>query len=148
MGRRDQAVRVTKAVAILDRRAAEREAERNGIRLALNRLTEFQNELAQESPLRPADAENQTRLSAECRKLEDMRLETIRLTAALPRRDGGAQPNADSRRIEPIRPEDIRFLRVLGWGFAFHLPLVFGILIATIALGALIVGAFSGTLRW
>ncbi len=148
MTRRDLSIRVTKAVAILERRASEIETERNGIRLALNRLTEFQSELAQESPLRPSDAEDQTRLSAECRKLEDMRLETIRVTAALPRTDRNAQPSADGRKIEPVRPEDIHFFRVLGWGFAFHLPLVLGILLSTILLGVLIIGAFSGTLRW
>lgn len=148
MSRRDLTVRVVKSTAILERRLAELDNEREILQSALRRLTEFQNDLKQDSPILDADPDNQTALSFECRKLEDMRLETIRLVASLPQ-PGRSEPAAERQSVqEPIRPEDVGFLRMLGWGFAFQLPLALGILIAALILGVLIVGAFSGALRW
>lgn len=149
MSRRDLAVRTAESMARIDREIAESEHRLQELKPRRDHLASIAAELGKESPLDVDGAATQSQIAAESRRLDDLRLEVCRMIAesgmAAPAAQAPAQKNAS---IEHIDWGSVTFGQLcrIGWGMFF--PFIVAVILASLLIGAAVIAAFNGSIRW
>ena len=150
MSRRDLAVRTAESMARIDREIAESEHKLQELKPRRDHLASIAAELGKESPLDVDGAATQSQIAAESRRLDELRLDVCRMiaesgmTAASP----GQAPAQKNASIEQIDWSSVTFGQLcrIGWGVVF--PFIAAVFLASLLIGAAVIAAFNGTIRW
>ena len=149
LSRRDLAVRTAESLAWIDRDIAESERKLQELRPRRDHLASIAAELNRESPLDVDGAATQAQIAAESRRLEDLRLEACRMIAESGVTTQNVQtPAQNSSSFEGIDWGSVTFGQLcrIGWGIFF--PFIAAVFLGTLLIGAAIIAAFNGTIRW
>ena len=149
MSRRDLAVRITESLAGIDRDIADSERVLQELRPRREHLASIAAELARETPLDVDGAATQSQIAAESRRLDELRLDACRMIAE----SGATTQNIPIPAQKPSSFEGIDWGSVtfgqlcrIGWGIFF--PFIVSVILAAILIGAAVIAAFNGTIRW
>ena len=150
MSRRDLAVRTAESMARIDREIAESEHKLQELKPRRDHLASIAAELGKESPLDVDGAATQSQIAAESRRLDELRLDVCRMiaesgmTAASP----GQAPAQKNASIEQIDWSSVTFGQLcrIGWGVFF--PFIAAVFLASLLIGAAVIAAFNGTIKW
>ena len=149
LSRRDLAVRTAESLAWIDRDIAESERKLQELRPRRDHLASIAAELNRESPLDVDGAATQAQIAAESRRLEDLRLEACRMIAESGVTTQNVQtPAQNSSSFEGIDWGSVTFGQLcrIGWGFFF--PFIVAVLLGSLLIGAAVIAAFNGTIKW
>ena len=153
--RRDLSVRTAETLAWLDHEISESWRKVQELTPKREHLAKVAEELGKPSPLDTDGTASQSVIAAESRKLDDLRLDVCRMitesgvpasvsetTTRIPTR--GASPAASSS----FDLDSLTFGQLcrLGWGVFF--PVVIAVFIAALLIGAAVIAAFNGSIRW
>ena len=149
LSRRDLAVRTAESLAWIDREIAESERKLRELRPRRDHLASIAAELNRESPLDNDGVATQSQIAAESHRLEELRLEACRKIA-----ESGATtqnipiPAQKTSSFEGIDWGSVTFGQLcrIGWGMFF--PLIMAVLFGSILVGAAVIAAFNGSIRW
>jgi len=152
--RRDLSVRTAETLAWLDHEISESWRKVQELTPKREHLAKIAEELGKPSPLDTDGTATQSVIAAESRKLDDLRLDVCRMitesgvpasvsetTTRIPTR--GAAPVASSVDLDSLT---FGQLCRLGWGVFF--PVVIAVFLAALLIGAAVVAAFNGSIRW
>jgi len=152
--RRDLSVRTAETLAWLDHEISESWRKVQELTPKREHLAKIAEELGKPSPLDTDGPATQSVIAAESRKLDDLRLDVCRMitesgvpasvsetTTRIPTR--GAAPAASSVDLDSLT---FGQLCRLGWGVFF--PVVIAVFLAALLIGAAVVAAFNGSIRW
>ena len=149
LSRRDLAVRIAESLAGIDRGIAESERQLQELRPRREHLASIAAELDRESPLDVDGAATQAQIAAASRRLDDLRLDACRMIA---------ESNATTQNIplpaqtapsyEGIDWNSVTFGQLcrIGWGLFF--PFIVSVIVAALLIGAAVIAAFNGTIKW
>ena len=149
LSRRDLAVRTAESLALIDREIAESERKLQELRPRREHLASIAADLNRESPLDADGTATQVQIASESRRLEDLRLEACRMIAESGIATPGAQaPAQKNSSFEGIDWGSVTFGQLcrIGWGMFF--PFILAVLFGSILIGAAIIAAFNGSIRW
>jgi hypothetical protein len=149
LSRRDLAVRIAESLAGIDQEIADSERMLHALRPRREHLASIAAELNKESPLDVDGAATQSQIAAESRRLDDLRLDACRMIA-----ESGATtqhiqiPAQKPSSFEGIDWGSVTFGQLcrIGWGVFF--PFIVSILLAALLIGAAVIAAFNGSIRW
>ncbi|GEM_PF-5496565 len=151
MSRHDLAVRVTEAVAGIERDQQKMEQSLSRLSSVYRQLADLEAELKKSCPLSEEDTDKQSLVGEESRKLEEMRLNAIRLIAGI-ETDAPEQHNSIGERMllpdNSFDLDSLRFSQILRIGMGLSLPLLITILLSSLLIAASIICAFNGAIRW
>ena len=149
LSRRDLAVRTAESLAMIDREIAESERKLRELKPRRDHLASIAAELNKESPLDVDGAATQSQIAAESRRLEDLRLDACRMIAESGMTPSAAQaPARKNSSLEDIDWNSVTFGQLcrIGWGVFF--PVVLAVFLGALLIGAAVIAAFNGTIRW
>ena len=149
LSRRDLAVRTAESLAWLDREISESERKLQELKPRRDHLASIAEELNRESPLDADGPVTQSQIAAESRRLEDLRLNACRMIAESGMASPGAQaPAQKSSSLDEIHWSSVTFGQLcrIGWGVFF--PFIVAVVLASLLIGAAVIAAFNGTIRW
>lgn len=149
LSRRDLAVRTAESLALIEREIAESERKIQELKPRRDHLASIAAELEKESPLDIDGAATQSQIAAESRRLEVLRLDACRIIA-----DSSATTQnvpitvQKSSSLDGIDWGSVTFGQLcrIGWGIFF--PFILAVIFGTILIGAAIIAAFNGSIRW
>lgn len=149
LSRRDLAVRIAESLAGIDCEIAESERRLRELRPRRDHLAAIAAELNKESPLDVDGAATQSQIAAESRRLDEHRLNACRMIA-----ESGATtqsiplPAQKTSSFEGIDWGSVTFGQLcrIGWGVFF--PVIVTVLLSSLLIGAAVIAAFNGTIRW
>ena len=149
LSRRDLAVRVTESLAGIEREIAESERRLKELSPRRERLASIAEELSRENPLDAEGGVTQTQIAAESRRLEELRLDVCRMIA-----ESGTTtqniplPSQKNSSFEGVDWGSVTFGQLcrIGWGVFF--PFIVSVILAAFLIGAAVIAAFNGTIRW
>ena len=149
LSRRDLAVRIAESLAGIDQEIADSERVLQSLRPRREHLASIAAELNKESPLDVDGAATQSQIAAESRRLDDLRLDACRMIA-----ESGATtqhiqiPAQKPSSFDGIDWGSVTFGQLcrIGWGVFF--PFIVSVLLAALLIGAAIIAAFNGSIRW
>ncbi len=151
MSRRDLSVRIAESLAGIDCEIADSERRLQELRPRREHLTSIAAELARENPLDVDGSATQSQIAAESRRLDELRLDACRMIAE----SGATTQNIPlpAQKAKPSSFEGIDWGSVtfgqlcrVGWGIFF--PFIVSVVLAALLIGAAIIAAFNGTIRW
>jgi len=150
LSRRDLAVRTAEALAWIDREIAQSERKLQELKPRREHLVSIAAELNRESPLDVDGAATQSQIAAESRRLEDLRLDACRMIAESGMAAPGAQAPAREKTssLDGIDWDSVTFGQLcrIGWGMFF--PLILTVFFGALLVGAAVIAAFNGSIRW
>ena len=149
LSRRDLAVRTAESIARIDREIAESERKLQELKPRRDHLASIAAELNRESPLDVDGAATQSQIAAESRRLDELRLEVCRMIAESGMTASGTKPQAQKEsQLEGIDWGSVTFGQLcrIGWGVFF--PFIVAVFLASLLIGAAVIAAFNGTIRW
>ena len=149
LSRRDLAVRIAESLAGIDFEIAESERKVQELRPRRESLASIAAELNRESPLDADGAATQSQIAAETRRLDELRLNACRMIA-----ESGATtqsipiPAQKNSSFEGIDWGSVTFGQLcrIGWGVFF--PFIVSVILAALLIGAAVIAAFNGSIRW
>ena len=149
LSRRDLAVRIAESLAGIDCEIAESERRLRELRPRRDHLAAIAAELNKESPLDIDGEATQSQIAAESRRLDEHRLNACRMIA-----ESGATtqsiplPAQKTSSFEGIDWGSVTFGQLcrIGWGVFF--PVIVTVLLSSLLIGAAVIAAFNGTIRW
>ena len=149
LSRRDLAVRVAESLAGIDWEIADSERRLQVLRPRREHLASIAAELARETPLDVDGAATQSQIAAESRRLDELRLEACRMIA-----ESGATtqniplPAQKTSSFDGIDWGSVTFGQLcrIGWGVFF--PFIVSVIVAALLIGAAVIAAFNGTIKW
>ena len=149
LSRRDLAVRIAESLAGIDREIAESERKLQELGPRREQLASIAAELNRETPLDTDGAATQSQIAAESRRLDELRLNACRMIA-----ESGATANGAQNGVQKnASPEGIDWGSVtfgqlcrIGWGVFF--PFIVSVILAALLIGAAVIAAFNGSIRW
>lgn len=149
LSRRDLAIRTAESLAWIDHEIMEAERRLQELRPRREHLASIAAELDKESQLDVDGTATQSQIATESRRLDELRLNACRMIA-----ESGATtqsipiPAQKSSSIEGIDWGSVTFGQLcrIGWGVFF--PFIVTVLLASVLIGAAIIAAFNGTIRW
>ena len=149
LSRRDLAVRTAESLAWIEREIEESERKLKQLKPRREQLASIAAELNRESPLDVDGVATQSQIAAESHRLEDLRLEACRMIA-----ESGATtqnipiPAQKTSSFEGIDWGSVTFGQLcrIGWGIFF--PFIAAVFLGALLIGAAIIAAFNGTIRW
>lgn len=150
LSRRDLAIRIAESLAGIDCEIAESERRLQELRPRREHLASIAAELNKESPLDADGAATQSQIAAESRRLDEFRLNACRMiaesTATTQNIPLPAQKSTSS--FDGIDWGSVTFGQLcrIGWGLFF--PFIVTVVLASILIGAAVIAAFNGTIRW
>ncbi|MBR3506547.1 MAG: hypothetical protein IKO02_05825 [Lentisphaeria bacterium] len=151
LSRRDLAVRIAESLAGIDHAIVDSERALQVLKPRREHLASIAAELNKESPLDVDGVATQSQIAAESRRLEELRLEACRMIA-----ESGA--TTQSIPIQPQKSSTSSFDAIdwgsvtfgqlcrIGWGIFF--PVIVSVILASLLIGAALIAAFNGTIRW
>ena len=149
LSRRDLAVRTAESLALIEREIAESERKIQALTPRRDHLASIAAELEKESPLDIDGAATQSQIAAESRRLEGLRLDACRIIAETGAASPGT-PNAPAGKTssDGIDWESVTFGQLcrIGWGIFF--PFILAVFFGAILIGAAVIAAFNGSIRW
>ncbi len=150
LSRRDLAVRVAESLAGIDWEIAESERRLQELRPRRERLASIAAELNRESPLDADGAATQSQIAAESRRLDELRLDACRKIAESAATTQNIPIQAQKQKTSPdgIDLGSVTFGQLcrIGWGVFF--PFIVTVIAAALLIGAAVIAAFNGTIRW
>jgi len=149
LSRRDLAVRIAESLAGIDREIADSQRKLQELRPRRELLANIADELNKLSPLDVDGSATQSQIAAESRRLDNLRLDACRIIAASGTAAPGAQtPAQNPSSFEGIDWDSVTFGQLcrIGWGMFF--PFIVTIILAAILIGAAVIAAFNGSIRW
>ena len=150
LSRRDLAVRIAESLAGIDREIAESERRLQELRPRRERLVSIAAELNRESPLDVDGAATQSQIAAESRRLDELRLDACRKIAESTATTQSIPVQAQKQKTSPdaIDLGSVTFGQLcrIGWGIFF--PFIVSVIVAALLIGAAVISAFNGTIRW
>ena len=149
LSRRDLAVRIAESLAGIDIEIADSERKLQELRPRREHLASIAAELNRETPLDVDGAATQSQIAAESRRLDELRLNACRMIA-----ESGATtqnipiPAQKSSSFEGIDWGSVTFGQLcrIGWGVFF--PVIVTVILAALLIGAAVIAAFNGTIKW
>jgi len=149
LSRRDLAVRIAESLAGIDRGIEDSERLLQELRPRREHLASIAAELDRETPLDEDGAATQAQIAAASRRLDDLRLDACRMIA-----ESGATTQTIPLPSQKAYPSDaidwasVSFGQLcrIGWGVFF--PLIVSIIVAALLIGAAVIAAFNGTIKW
>ena len=149
LSRRDLAVRTAESLARIEREIAESERKIQELTPRRDQLASIAVELEKESPLDVDGGVTQSQVAAESRRLEGLRLDACRIIA-----DSGATTQnvpitaQKSSSFDGIDWGSVTFGQLcrIGWGIFF--PFILAVFFGAILIGAAVIAAFNGSIRW
>ena len=149
LSRRDLAVRIAESLAGIDIEIADSERKLQELRPRREHLASIAAELSKETPLDVDGAATQSQIAAESRRLDELRLNACRMIA-----ESGATtqnipiPAQKSSSFEGIDWGSVTFGQLcrIGWGVFF--PVIVTVILAALLIGAAVIAAFNGTIKW
>ena len=150
--RRDLSVRTAETLAWLDHEISESWRKVQELTPRREQLAKIAEELNQQSPLDTDPSATQSLVAAESRKLDDLRLEVCRMIteSAIPvtGNDTASRTAARTTSASPVDLDSLTFGQLcrLGWGMFF--PVIVTVFLAALLIGAAVVAAFNGSIRW
>ena len=149
LSRRDLAVRIAESLAGIDREIADSQRRLQELRPRREHLASIAEELNKQSPLDLDGSATQSQIAAESRRLDDLRLDACRLIA-----ESGATarhiqvPAQKPSSFDGIDWGSVTFGQLcrIGWGMFF--PFIVSVLLASLLIGAAVIAAFNGSIRW
>ena len=149
LSRRDLAVRTAESLALIEREIAESERKIQELKPRRDQLASIAAELEKESPLDVDGVSSQSQIAAESRRLEGLRLDACRIIA-----DSSATTQSvpiavqNSSSFDGIDWESVTFGQLcrIGWGIFF--PFILTVFFGAILIGAAVIAAFNGSIRW
>ena len=149
LSRRDLAVRTAESLALIEREIAESERKIQALTPRRDHLASIAAELEKESPLDVDGSATQSQIAAESRRLEGLRLDACRIIAETGAASSGT-PNAPAGKTssDGIDWESVTFGQLcrIGWGIFF--PFILAVFFGAILIGAAVIVAFNGSIRW
>lgn len=149
LSRRDLAVRIAESLAGIDREIAESERNIRELKPRRDQLASIAAELNRETPLDTDGAATQSQIAAESRRLDELRLNACRMIAESGATASGAQNGVQkSSSLEGIDWGSVTFGQLcrIGWGVFF--PFIVSVILAALLIGAAVIAAFNGSIRW
>lgn len=150
LSRRDLVVRTAESLAWIDREIAESERKLQELKPRREHLASIAAELNKESPLDADAVVTQSQIAAESRRLEDLRLEACRIIAESGMTAPGTQVVAQKNGspADGVDWGSVTFGQLcrIGWGMFF--PFIIAIFLSSLLIGAAVIAAFNGTIRW
>ncbi len=149
LSRRDLAVRVAESLAGIDRGIADAERMLQELRPRREQLASIAAELNMESPLDVDGAATQPQIAAASKRLEDLRLDACRMIVETGATTQNIQiPPQKSSSFEAIDWGSVTFGQLcrIGWGIFF--PVIVSVIVAALIVGAAVIAAFNGTIKW
>ena len=149
MSRRDLAVRTAESMARIDREIAESEHKLQELKPRRDHLASIAAELGKESPLDVDGVATQSQIASESRRLETLRLEACRMIAGTGTTTQNIPiPAQKGSSVDGIDWNSVTFGQLcrIGWGVFF--PFIVAVLIASLLIGAAVIAAFNGSIRW
>ena len=151
--RRDLSVRTAETLAWLDHEISESWRKVQELTPKREHLAKIAEELAQPSPLDTDGTATQSVIAAESRKLDDLRLDVCRMIteSGVPASGNDTVSRNPTRAASSSSSVDLDSLTFgqlcrLGWGVFF--PVVIAVFLAALLIGAAVVAAFNGSIRW
>ncbi len=150
LSRRDLAVRIAESLAGIDCDIAVAERTIQELRPRREHLAAIAAELNRESPLDDDGAATQSQIAAESRRLDELRLNACRMiaesTATTQNIPLPAQKSTSP--VEGIDWGSVTFGQLcrIGWGVFF--PFIVSVILAALLIGAAVIAAFNGSIRW
>ena len=149
LSRRDLAVRTAESIARIDREIAESERKLQELKPRRDHLASIASELNRESPLDADGVATQSQIASESRRLDELRLEVCRMIAESGMASSGAKvPAQKESPLGGIDLGSVTFGQLcrIGWGVSF--PFIVSLILAALLIGAAVIAAFNGTIRW
>ena len=148
LSRRDLAVRIAESLAGIDCEIAESERRLRELRPRRDHLAAIAAELNKESPLDVDGAATQSQIAAESRRLDEHRLNACRMIAESGATTQSIPLPAQTSSFEGIDWGSVTFGQLcrIGWGVFF--PVIVTVLLSSLLIGAAVIAAFNGTIRW
>lgn len=149
LSRRDLAVRTEESLAWIDREIAESERKLRELKPRRDHLASIASELKRESPLDVDGAATQSQIAAESRRLEDLRLDACRMIAESGMNSApGPQASVQNPASGSVDWGSVTFGQLcrIGWGVFF--PFIVTVFLAALLIGAAVIAAFNGSIRW
>ena len=151
--RRDLSVRTAESLAWLDHEISESWRKVQELTPKREQLAKIAEELGKPSPLDTDGTASQSVIAAESRKLDDLRLDVCRMIteSGVPASVSETTTRIPTRGASPASSVDLDSLTFgqlcrLGWGVFF--PVVIAVFFAALLIGAAVVAAFNGSIRW
>lgn len=149
LSRRDLAVRIAESLAGIDHEIADSERMLRELRPLREHLASIAEELNRETPLDVDGSATQSQIAAESRKLDELRLNACRMIA-----ESTATTQSIPIQAQKSAPRDgidwgsVTFGQLcrIGWGVFF--PFIVAVIVASLLIGAAVIAAFNGTIRW
>ena len=149
LSRRDLAVRIAESLAGIDREIADSERMLRELRPLREHLASIAEELNRETPLDVDGSATQSQIAAESRKLDELRLNACRMIA-----ESTATTQSVPIQAQKSSPRDgidwgsVTFGQLcrIGWGVFF--PFIVAVIVASLLIGAAVIAAFNGTIKW
>ena len=152
--RRDLSVRTAETLAWLDHEISESWRKVQELTPKREQLAKIAEELNSPSPLDTDGAATQSLVAAESRKLDDLRLEVCRMItesgvpASVSETTTRIPTRGASQAASAVDLDSLTFGQLcrLGWGVFF--PVVIAVFFAALLIGAAVIAAFNGSIRW
>ena len=150
--RRDLSVRTAETLAWLDHEISESWRKVQELTPKREHLAKIAEELGKPSPLDTDGTATQSVIAAESRKLDDLRLDVCRMiTESGVPASGNETAARNPARASAASSADLDSLTFgqlcrRGWGVFF--PVVIAVVLAALLIGAAVVAAFNGSIRW
>ena len=149
LSRHDLAVRIAESLAGIDREIAESERRLQELRPRREHLMSIAADLNKEPPLKDDGSATQSQIATESRRLDDLRLDACRMIAeSTATTQTIPLPSQTASSYEGIDWGSVTFGQLcrIGWGLFF--PFIVSILLAALLIGAAVIAAFNGTIKW
>lgn len=149
LSRRDLAVRIAESLAGIDVEIADCERKLRELQPRREHLASIAAELNRENPLDVDGAATQSQIAAESRRLDEFRLNACRMIAESSATTQSIPiPAQKSSSVDGIDWGSVTFGQLcrIGWGMFF--PFIVALLLASLLIGAAVIAAFNGTIRW
>ena len=151
--RRDLSVRTAETLAWLDHEISESWRKVQELTPKREHLAKIAEELGKPSPLDTDGTATQSVIAAESRKLDDLRLVVCRMIteSGVPASGNDTVSRNPARTASSSSAVDLDSLTFgqlcrLGWGVFF--PVVIAVFFAALLIGAAVIAAFNGSIRW
>ena len=151
--RRDLSVRTAETLAWLDHEISESWRKVQELTPKREHLAKVAEELGKPSPLDTDGTASQSVIAAESRKLDDLRLDVCRMIteSGVPASGNDTVSRNPARTASSSSAVDLDSLTFgqlcrLGWGVFF--PVVIAVFFAALLIGAAVIAAFNGSIRW
>ena len=149
LSRHDLAVRIAESLAGIDREIAESERRLQELRPRREHLMSIADDLNKESPINDDGAATQSQIAAVSRRLDDLRLDACRMIAeSTATTQNIPLPAQTAPSYEGIDWNSVTFGQLcrIGWGLFF--PFIVSVIVAAFLIGAAVIAAFNGTIKW